>query len=295
MKKNYFDYFADAVLPSEQLFDSCLYNTIYDNEGYEVLIPSNTDHRFSQIINTDFSDIVNKICRKVQLSSNPENAKELIRTNTRKLEKVREWKSLLFERIDEMETILFFYPVPSYNDIWAHQHYTNFEANLSRCKEGFARLVNAYGLSIAVRSALGLDRPASAVEAVSGHFTVNNYYNHIETNNDFSSFVATQLSPVEPAVATSAVEAVEAKDQGIKKHGKTIKKEQDYCHYTDFYIKLRKSVSPVYNREAAIIKTLKDMDISEDTLGRALNANDEILIKFGQIKGNHKKYPRIKY
>jgi hypothetical protein len=166
MKQNYFDYFANAVFPSEQLFDLCLYNTIYDNEGYEVLIPSNTDYRFSQIINTDFSDIVNKICRKVQTSNNPENTKELIRTNTRKLEKVREWKSLLSERIDQMETILFFYPVPSHNDIWAHQHYTNFEANLSRCKEGFARLVNAYNLSIAVRSALGLDRPASAVERV---------------------------------------------------------------------------------------------------------------------------------
>ncbi len=88
--------------------------------------------------------------------------------------------------------------------------------------------------------------------------------------------------------------AVEVKGQ-VKKHAKTVKKEQDYYRYTQYYLDLRKSVNPPYNRESAIKKTLKEMSISEDTLGRALNENHQILVKFGHKKNYFTKYSRIKY
>ena len=90
------------------------------------------------------------------------------------------------------------------------------------------------------------------------------------------------------------VESAEVVNEKTK-HPKTVKKEQDYYNYTDYYIKLRKCVNPNYNQNKAIEKTLENFNIGERTLGRALEANTEILDKFGQQKSISKKYPYVKY
>ena len=79
------------------------------------------------------------------------------------------------------------------------------------------------------------------------------------------------------------------------KHPKTVRKEQNYYNYTDYYIKLRKCVSPNYNQNKAIEKTLENFNIGERTLGRALEANTESLDKLGLQKSVSRKYLYVKY
>lgn len=96
-------------------------------------------------------------------------------------------------------------------------------------------------------------------------------------------------------LSNEAAPPVAASTELKKKHAKTIQAEENYVNYTKNYIDLCKSVNPSYNRERAIEATLSKFNISEKTLGRAFDANRDLLIKFGHKEEIFKNKSRIKW
>lgn len=79
------------------------------------------------------------------------------------------------------------------------------------------------------------------------------------------------------------------------KNPKTNQAQKNYVAYTNKYIDFCKCVRPNYNRESAIRATLKEFNISERTLARALDSNRATLLKFGHKEKNFKIYSRVKW